>query len=63
MPKRGLDADSRVFFDELPSIGVSRLRAMGAIKLEDRQAIVPFGRRMKLIGVAHTVFKNGGSWS
>jgi hypothetical protein len=63
MPKRGSDADSRIFFDELPSLGVSRLRATGAIKLEDRQAVIPFGGRMKLIGVAHTVFKNGGSWS
>src|SRR6516165_7409254 len=63
MPKRGTDADSRKLLDELPNLGVSRLRAMGAIKLEDRQAIVPFGGRLKLIGVAHTVFKNGGSWS
>jgi hypothetical protein len=63
MPKRGIDADSRIFFDELQSIGVSRLRAMGAIRLEDRHAVVPFGGRTKLIGVAHTVFKNGGSWS
>ena len=63
MPKRGSDADSRIFFDELPSLGVSRLRATGAIKLEDRQAVIPFGGRMKLIGVAHTVFNNGGSWS
>jgi hypothetical protein len=63
MAKRGIDADSRIFFDELPSLGVSRLRAMGAIKLEDRQVVIPFGERMKLIGVAHTVFKNGGSWS
>src|SRR6516165_5038584 len=63
MPKRGIDADSRKFFDEFPSLGVSRLRATGAIRLEDRQAVIPFGGRMKLIGVAHTVFKNGGSWS
>jgi hypothetical protein len=63
MPKRGIDADSRVFFDELPSLGVSRLRATGAIKLGDRQVIILFGGRMKLISVAHTVFKNGGSWS
>ena len=63
MAKRGIDADSRIFFDELPSLGVSRLRAMGAIGLEDRQVLIPFGGRMKLIGVAHTVFKNGGSWS
>jgi hypothetical protein len=63
MPKRGIDADSRVFFDELVSLGVSRLRATGAIRLEDRQILIPFGGRTKLIGVAHTVFKNGGSWS
>jgi hypothetical protein len=63
MPKRGSDAGSRIFFDELPSIGASRLRAMGVIRLEDRQAVIPFGGRMKLINVAHTVFKNGGSWS
>jgi hypothetical protein len=63
MAKRGSDADRRVFFDELPSLGVSRLRATGAIRLEDRQVIIPFGGRMKLISVAHTVFRNGGSWS
>jgi hypothetical protein len=63
MPKRGIDADSRIFFDELPSLGVSRLRATGAIRLEDRQAVIRFGGHNKLIGVAHTVFKNGGSWS
>ena len=63
MAKRGSDADSRIFFDELVSLGVSRLKAAGAIRLEDRQILIPFGGRMKLIGVAHTVFKNGGSWS
>ena len=63
MPKRGIDADGRIFFDELVSLGVSRLRATGAIRLEDRQILIPFGGRTKLIGVAHTVFKNGGSWS
>jgi hypothetical protein len=63
MPRRGVDADSRVFFDELVSVGVSRLRATGAIRLEDRHVLIPFGGRIKLIGVAHTIFKNGGSWS
>jgi hypothetical protein len=63
MPKRGIDADNRRFLDELPSIGVSRLRAEGVIKLEDRQVVIPFGGKDKLIGVTHTVFKNGGSWS
>ena len=63
MPKRGSDADSRTFFDELVSIAASRLRATGAIRLEDRQALIPFGEQNKLIGVAHTKFPNGGSWS
>ena len=41
MPKRGIDADSRIFFDELVSVSVSRLRATGAIRLEDRHGIMP----------------------
>ena len=63
MPKRRSDADGRIFFDELVSIGVSRLKATGAIRLEDRQALIPFGEQNKLIGIAHTKFPNGGSWS
>jgi hypothetical protein len=63
MPKRGIDAASRIFFDNLVSIGVSRLRASGAIRLGDRQTLIPFGEQSKLIGVAHTKFPNGGSWS
>jgi hypothetical protein len=63
MPKRGSDAASRIFFDELVSIGASRLRATGAIRLEDRIGIIAFGDKQKLVGLAHTVFKNGGSWS
>ena len=63
MPKRGSDADSRMFFDELVGIGASRLKATGAIGLEDRQVVIPFGDQNKLIGVAHTIFWNGGSWS
>jgi hypothetical protein len=63
MPKRGSDADSRIFFDQLVSVGASRLRATGVIRLEDRQAMTPFGDKNKLIDVAHTVFWNRGSWS
>ena len=63
MPKRAIDAGGRIFFDELLSVSVSRLRASGAIRLEDRQALIPFGEQPKLIGVAHTKFPNGGSWS
>jgi hypothetical protein len=63
MPKRGSDADRRIFFDELASLTASRLKATGAIRLEDRHGIIAFGDKQKLIGVAHAVFKNGGSWS
>jgi hypothetical protein len=63
MPKRGSDADSRVFFDEPVSLRVSRLRATGAIRLEDRHGVISFGDKQKLIGVTHTVFKNCGAWN
>jgi hypothetical protein len=63
MPKRGTDADGRIFFDELVSLTASRLKATGAIRLEDRHGIIAFGEKQKLVGVAHTVFENGGSWS
>ena len=63
MPKRGSDADHRIFFDELASLTASRLRATGAIRLEDRHGIIAFGDKQKLVGVAHTKFPNGGSWS
>ena len=66
MSKRRSDADGRIFFDELVSVAVSRLKATGAIRLEDRHGIIAFGEtleRRKGIGVAHTIFKNGGSWS
>ena len=63
MPKRAIDAGNRIFFAELLSVSVSRLRATGAIRLEDQWARIPFGEQTKLIGVAHTKFPNGGSWS
>src|ERR1700722_15582119 len=63
MPKRGSDADRRIFFDELVSVGVSRLRATGAIRLEDRHGITAFGDKRRLVGLAHTKFPNGGSRS
>src|SRR4029077_8916020 len=63
MPKRGSEADNRIFFDELVSLATSRLKATGAIRLEDRHGIIAFGDKQKLVGVAHTKFPNGGSWS
>jgi hypothetical protein len=63
MPKRGSDADRRTFFDELVSLTASRLRATGAIRLEDRHGVIAFGDKQRLVGLAHTKFPNGGSWS
>jgi hypothetical protein len=63
MPKRGIDADRRTFFDELVSLTASRLRATGAIRLEDRHGVIAFGDKQRLVGLAHTKFPNGGSWS
>ena len=40
-----------------------RLRATDAIRLDDQHGIIAFGDKQKLVGFAHTVFKNGGSWS
>jgi uncharacterized protein (DUF2461 family) len=42
-----------------PTVGVSRLRASGAIK-PDSTSIELFGRP---VGVVHRIFPNGGSWS
>jgi hypothetical protein len=63
MPKRGSDADRRIFFDKLVSVGVSRLKATGVIRLENQWALIPFGEQNRLIGVTHTKFPNGGSWA
>jgi hypothetical protein len=69
MPKRGIDAASRCFFDELLSLDAARLRATGTIRLEDRHGVIAFGdedhggEHRKCIGVAHTKFPNRGSWS
>ena len=63
MPKRAIDAGNRIFFDELMSLAASRLRATGAIRLEDRHGVIAFGEKQKLVGVAHEKFPNGGSWS
>ena len=67
-PKRGSDADGRVFFDELVSLDAARLKATGAIRLEDRHGVIAFGDedhgvKRKCIGVTHTQFPNGGAWS
>jgi hypothetical protein len=63
MGKRRSDADYRRFFDEFLCVKIPRLRATGAVQLEAPHTIIQFGHRRKLIGLAHTKFRHGGSWS
>jgi hypothetical protein len=69
MPKRGIDAASRFFFDELLSLDAARLTATGAIRLGDRHGIIAIGEEdhgvqcRKCIAVAHLKFPNGGWWT
>jgi hypothetical protein len=68
MPKRGSDADSRVFFDQLASLTALRLKAKGEIRLEDKHGVIAFGDKehgvkRKCIDVTHTKFHNCGAWS
>ena len=64
MAKRGIDAESRKFFDDFESVSVSRFRAMGVIDPGKRQAVIPFPNgRQKLLGTAHVCFPNGGGYS
>jgi hypothetical protein len=64
MGKRRADADSRRFFDQFESVRVSRFRAMGVVDPANATALIPFPNgKIKLIGVRHTRFWNGGGWS
>jgi hypothetical protein len=63
MAKRGIDAESRRFFDEFESVGVSRFRAMGVIDPSKSYAIIPVGDKTKIFSTAHVRFSNGGGWS
>ena len=63
MPKRRADADSRRFFDEFLCVKIPRLRATGVVQLDAPHAIIQVGDKDKLIGLAHTKFRHGGSWS
>jgi hypothetical protein len=57
----------RAVRDDLPKVGVSRLRALGAIKLGDKTTVISFTEgdavHRKEVGVTHRIFPNGGSWS
>ena len=53
----------RVFQDDLPSVGVSRLRASGAVTAQTRRTTIGFGDVEVEVGLSLQRFSNGGSWS
>lgn len=58
---------ARAVRDGLPKVGVSRLRALGVIKLGDLATVIEFKEgdavHRKEVGLTHRIFPNGGSWS
>jgi hypothetical protein len=54
---------ARVFCDELPSVKVSRLRALGEITAESAATVVRLGDKDFSVGLVLRKFPNGGSWS
>jgi hypothetical protein len=52
-----------IAIDDLPSVGVSRLRASGHIRPEDKTTTVTFGDLTFTVALALRRFPNGGSWS
>jgi hypothetical protein len=62
--KRLADAASRTFFDQYPSVRISRFRALGIVDPSRPQAVIAFpDGSSKLIGVSHMRFPSGGGWS
>lgn len=53
----------RVFQDDLPSISVSRLRALGVVTSETTEFVVRLGGVEQIVGVTERRFPNGGGWS
>jgi hypothetical protein len=53
----------RVFQDDLPSVGVARLRASGAITAEMTRTKIGLADVEVEVGLSLQKFPNGGSWS
>jgi hypothetical protein len=52
-----------MFRDDLPSVKVSRLRALGEITADSTSTIVRLGESEFSVGLVLRKFPNGGSWS
>lgn len=53
----------RVFQDDLPSVSISRLRALGVITSETTEFLVQLGDVEQTVGVTERRFPRGGGWS
>jgi hypothetical protein len=53
----------RVFQDDLPSVSISRLRAIGVITAEMTEFVVCLGGVEQTVGVTLRRFPGGGNWS
>jgi hypothetical protein len=49
--------------DDLPAIGVSRLRATGVVTPDMASVVVKIGELERKVALTHTQFPNGGGWS
>jgi hypothetical protein len=54
---------ARVFRDELPSVSISRLRALGVITVEMSLVVIDTPDGQVKVGLSLLKFPNGGSWS
>jgi hypothetical protein len=53
----------RLFFDDLPSVRTSRLRALGEISAASASTAIQLGDWQFSVGLSLFKFPNGGSWS
>jgi hypothetical protein len=51
------------FKDDLPTVGVTRLRREGVIRPDSLTVKISFGELEREISVTHRQFPNGGGWS
>ncbi len=54
---------NRRFIDDLPSVSISRLRALKEVTLAMAATTIRLGDVEMNVGVTHRHFPNGGSWS
>jgi hypothetical protein len=58
-----ISAQMKTAIDDLPSVSVSRMRALGEITAETKITSVAFGEVIFNVALSLVRFPNGGSWS